>query len=229
MIWKLFYVKKFPKPFIIHIFASNVKSMELEEIIVRSTDLFHKFGIKAVTMDRIAKELKISKKSLYKEFPNKEKMISTVLYYSIDRNSEKGKEIIADAVDAIEELLLVLIFVRSNMREISAQFVVDLPKYNPDIYEGITRYELNLRYDFFVANLRRGISEGYYRDTIDIENIANLQCRTIFNPKLMNFRGTLDKLFTLDMFKTYLEYHIYGIATERGRDLIDKRLENLNE
>ena len=58
-----------------------MKSIDLEKsIVVTSTELFLTLGFKSVTMDDIAEEMKISKKTIYMFFANKEALVQSVVF-----------------------------------------------------------------------------------------------------------------------------------------------------
>ena len=58
-----------------------MKSIDLEKsIVVTSTELFLTLGFKSVTMDDIAEEMKISKKTIYTFFANKEALVQSVVF-----------------------------------------------------------------------------------------------------------------------------------------------------
>ena len=71
-----------------------MKTVDLEKsIVVTSTELFLTLGFKSVTMDDIAEEMKISKKTIYTFFANKEALIQSVVFSMYNYITTKPKQI----------------------------------------------------------------------------------------------------------------------------------------
>ena len=107
---------------------------ELENILVKVGELYHKYGIKSVTMDDVARELGISKKTLYLHVENKNDLVSKVMDYFLDYKDTEFLKILSKKQNAIEELLEVGIYIIKAFRDFNPSTEYDLKKYYPVVY-----------------------------------------------------------------------------------------------
>ena len=104
--------------------------MELKQrILHRAEDLFLRYGIKSVTMDDIARELGISKKTLYQFVENKTDLIQQIFRQKIEGEIKLIAEIRATAQDAIDEMMKIARHAIDELRKLTPTIVYDLQKY----------------------------------------------------------------------------------------------------
>lgn len=184
------------------------------DILIKARDMFMKYGLKSVTMDDVAKELGISKKTLYELFKDKTDLIRQVFNSEVDRmagcirglNDEKNNVI--DKMISINEHLIEM---RKNFPE---NIKFDLNKYYPEIMnenrvliEGYMRVAIK-------ENLILGQKQGLFRQDIDCDIIAALQVARAniiddITRQLQTYN--YEKIIT-----TIFDYHIRAICTEEG-------------
>src|ERR1700733_4118922 len=79
-----------------------------ERILIKAADLFCRYGIRTITMDEIASQLGISKKTIYQFFTDKDDMVSAVIEQEIHRNELECNEFRGNAADAVQQIFLAL-------------------------------------------------------------------------------------------------------------------------
>jgi hypothetical protein len=194
-----------------HIFAPAMRN----KIIQKSTDLFLKLGFKSVTMDDIANEMAISKKTIYTHFKNKTALVKECTCNTLHNITTGIDEICSLEQNPIEELFEIKKFVMGTIEAEQSSPQYQLQKYYPEIFEGIKESHFEKMMECTRKNLRRGIDQGLYRSNLNIDFIARLYFLGIHGIKDQN-------LFPIEMFSTqflteeYLEYHIRGIVTPEG-------------
>lgn len=199
-----------------------------DNILIKTEQLFLKYGIKSVTMDDIARELSISKKTLYQFFDNKVDLLRQMTEKHIERDMEAMCAIRQHSKNALEELFKVA---QHAMREISRfsspNTIFDLQKYYPETWKTFEDFQSNNIYKHVKDNLERGITEGVYRDDLDADIIAKLYVsKTLCVVDEVTFpTAEYDKV---RLFKQFFYYHIRGIATQKGLKLLEKYLAELN-
>lgn len=183
-------------------------------IINSAADLFHRFGIKTITMDEIARELGMSKKTIYKYFSDKDKLVYEVIESHLIQEKAKSENVKVLASNAIEEIFMHMGLMKDMLANINGTFFYDLKKFHPAAFDCYLSFKA-----FFIdsvkQNLQRGINDGLYRPEIKINILAQLRVEsidlafdsTIFNPKDFNILET--QIETLDHF-------LHGIVTEKG-------------
>jgi len=192
-----------------------------EKIILKSTELFLNLGFKSVTMDDIASEMGISKKTIYVHFPNKTKLVEVTTMHLFELISH-GIDCICELNKSpIEELYDIKRFVMDHLKDEKSSPQYQLKKYYPKIYATLKQKQFEVMHECVNENLSRGINQGIYRETINIEFIT----RIYFNSMLAIKDADLFplKIFSMNMLlENYLEYHLRGICTENGVKILNQ-------
>ena len=110
-----------------------------EKILIGTIQVFNKKGLK-LTMDDVADELKISKKTIYKEFNSKEEMFETMADYVFDNIKVREEEIIDSKEYSTEEKIrLLLSAMPESYRNINFQELHPLKEKYPKVYKKLQR------------------------------------------------------------------------------------------
>ena len=185
-----------------------------ELIISTASRLFEQFGIRSVSIDNVCNELRISKKTFYNYFPQKEDLVEAVLIYQRNIQHEKFLKIFKNK-NAIDSLILTIREIRKTIGQESLAMCNDLEKYYPkvnDKYEQIAREEIRAGFERF---LNQGIEEGYFRDDLDVEMIAlfhSLQMKKTFEQMSQDPKKYSKKR----IFDFFIDLMIHLIANEKG-------------
>ncbi len=202
-------------------------NQELENILQRVSELYNKYGIKSVTMDDVARELGISKKTLYQYVINKNDLVAKVLDYMLAKGDCDMKKLHEKDLNAIEELLEVGVHIIKTTKDYNPSTEYDLKKYYPDLYKKMYNIRKEKMYAAVLRNIQTGKKEGLFREDLDDEIIAKMQTSRFLN------MGTDEVINPEDMFKPkyILElfiYHIRGIANEKGINVLEKTLNQID-
>lgn len=185
--------------------------------------LFMKYGIKSVTMDDIAKELGVSKKTLYKYFKDKNAIVSTLM--KMDQNSEMQKlsSLTNSSTNAIEETFAFSQVLIEKLKTVNPSLMYDLEKYHPKAWSLFINHKRVDVFNCIRANIERGKDEGFYVSIINAEVVAKLYSEKIdliFNQEIF----PLGKFSVEEVYTEMIEYHLRGIVNEKGRQyLIEKK------
>jgi len=192
-----------------------------ERIQQKARELFMRYGFRSVTMDEIAGQTGISKKTLYQFFEDKDALVEAVMRSELDYMQTQCTKQMKEAENAIEEIFLDMDAMEVVMDAMNPQIVFDLEKFYPKTFEKFKKHKNNFLLDIIKKNLERGIDEEVYRNDFDIEIIARFRLESaflIFNPELFpHIKYSLNKVST----EIYYHY-LHGIATPKGKKLIEK-------
>jgi len=189
--------------------------MTRDEILVRTKEMFMRYGIRSVTMDDIARELGISKKTLYQHVDNKDDLIKAIIENYIENETECMKEISQDSVDPIDQMLTIARHVITILRDVNPKTMYDLKKYYRPYFKMMDAFHLDHVYHVIKRNLIRGVEEGLYRENIDADIIAKLYVgKTMLISDEELFPAADYDRHTL--FAQYMIYHLRGILSEKG-------------
>jgi len=200
---------------------------ELKNILMKARELYMKYGIKSITMDDVAKELGISKKTLYQFVADKEDLVGKFVDFEIEMRQEEICRCFNKGFNAIEELFEISIFVNRLMRNQNPATEYDLRKYYPAHYQKTVKARREGMYNYLLLNLKKGKDEGLYRDELNNEIIAKLYISRSENIHF-NELFTIEEFTSVNLFLELLNYHIRAIATEKGIIELEKKIKGLD-
>lgn len=195
-----------------------------ETILKKAGEIFLKYGFKSVTMDDIANDLGISKKTIYKYYKNKVELVDEVVGYFHEDMHKTINNICALGHNAIEENFEIKKVFKEMFKNSDDSPMYQLEKYYPKTYKKIIDSEFVVFKDCIATNLKKGIQEGLYRKDINIELVTKFYFSlmlSLHNSNLHTYnKNTLAKLET-----SAIEYHTRAIASEVGLQVLEEQLE----
>ena len=194
-----------------------------EQLLSRVAAIYKKYGIKSVTMDDIARELGISKKTLYQYVANKKVLVEHAVNYEITYSNCQIEQIVGEGLNAIDELLAMNRHIIKMLKDHNPASKYDMRKYYPDLNEKIEKRKRQCMYDAIIKNIHKGQREGIFRQDLNSDIIARMQISRIENSE-DNDLFSLDELVSPDFVVEMFMYHIRGLANRNGIDLLEKRL-----
>jgi AcrR family transcriptional regulator len=194
-----------------------------EKIIKKAGDMFLKLGFKSITMDDIASEMCISKKTIYKYFCNKELLIEETTAYIHKEVHEIIDNIVAKNHNAIEENFEIRkMFSEMFKSSADSSPIYQLKKHYPEIYEKVMSREINECSMWFKQNIIKGIDNGLYRNDLNIDTYVKFYYTLIFNIN----ENTSSEKEAQKLELQALEYHTRAMATLIGITELEKQLQN---
>jgi TetR/AcrR family transcriptional regulator, cholesterol catabolism regulator len=195
--------------------------LELQErILLKGDELFRRFGIRSITMDDIAKQLGVSKKTIYQHFPDKDELVIEMTKLNIGRHFNEVEKCCGPAsINAIAELFAVNNSVGEMIRSFNPIMFYDLQKYHPKAWLAFREFRNKYVYEKIVDNMKRGIEEGFYRSDFDIEILAKMRLEQV--DMTFNYDVFPPTEFQFSKVMEELTFHfLYGMVNEKGFELI---------
>lgn len=195
-----------------------------EKIISKASDMFLKLGFKSITMDDIAGEMCISKKTIYKYFCNKEILIEESTATIHKQVHQIIDSIIIKNYNAIEENFEIRKMFKEMFKSSDTSPIYQLKKHYPEIYEKVMSREFTECNAVFKQNIEKGIEQGLYRENVNIESYIRFYYLLVFSIK----ESTSSEKEAQKLELEILEYHTRAIATPNGIIELEKQLLNSN-
>ncbi|WP_134148233.1 TetR/AcrR family transcriptional regulator [Flavobacterium sp. 270] len=196
-----------------------------DKIIAKASELFLKLGFKSVTMDDIAGEMCISKKTIYKYFCNKEVLIEESTEVVHKQVHEVIDTIVAKNHNAIHENFEIReMFCEMFKNSIDSSPIYQLKKHYPEIYQKIMTEEIDLCSQWFRENIEKGIREKLYRADLNIDVYVRFYYTLIFNINETTVSDKESQQLELEA----LEYHTRAMSTPLGILELEKQLKRIN-
>lgn len=199
-----------------------------EKILQKATDMFLNLGFKSVTMDDLAQEMGISKKTIYTHYENKTKLVeesTSNLFCSI---SEGIDYICSLNKNPIEELYEIKKFVMLHLKNEKSSPQYQLQKYYPKIHESIKVRQFDVMQECVLANVKKGIELGIYRENLNIDFVSRIYFTGVINIKDQKI-FPVEKFPITELMDDYLEYHLRGIVTPKGRKILNSIINSNQE
>jgi AcrR family transcriptional regulator len=190
--------------------------MDQREVIIRRSEkMFLRLGVRSVTMDDVAKELGISKKTLYQFFDNKDALVEAVISTHVDAEKEIMDNICANAADALDEIRTIGAFITATIEDVSPSALFDLQKYYHKSWELLMKKQDDHVISCIMRNLERGRKEGLYRQDLNPEIVARIYGKSTFFV-VDAISESASKFTRRELIWELHNYHVHGIATPKG-------------
>lgn len=218
---------KFPFVYL-HSQFINEKALMKETILKKAGEIFLKYGFKSVTMDDIANDLGISKKTIYKYYKNKVELVDEAVCYFHEDLHKTITNICTVGHNAIQENFEIKKIFKELFKNADDSPMYQLEKYYPKTYKKIIANELSVFKECITNNLEKGIKEGLYRKDLNLELITKFYfslMMSVHDSSLYTYnKNTMNKLEICA-----LEYHTRAISTAKGLQILEEQLEkNMN-
>ena len=143
---------------------TETRTEQLKERILEATiRVFNRKGLK-LTMDDLAEELSMSKKTIYTVFTDKQALFAEMVDYCFDKIKESERMVMEDeSLPTVEKLRKVLGVMPEGYQEIDLRQIYPLKNKFPDIYRKVEE-RLENGWEQVIELLRRGMAEGSIRE-----------------------------------------------------------------
>jgi len=196
--------------------------MEIRERILSTAEkLFRKFGIRSVTMDEIASELGISKKTIYQNFEDKDSIVHEIARTNMICDVEESERIYKESANPIEQVFRETTLLRKQAATINPAVFYDLKKYHPKTWQLFLEYNKVNFLESIRKNLKDGVTQGFYRTEINIEVLARLRMEEVefaFNQDVF----PIEKFNQIEVHTTFIDHFLRGIMTSKGIEYYEK-------
>ncbi len=192
-----------------------------ERIQSKAKELFHQYGFKSVTMDEIASQSGVSKKTIYQYYSDKDELVDVVIRNITSYSKFLCDQNIGMARDAVHELFQAMNVIQQIIGDMNPVMMYDLERAHPNSYKVFLDFRNKYLHDVIIANLHRGIKEGLYRPDINIELVTKIRLEQL----MLGFNQHIfppSKFNIVDTQKSIIEHFLFGVASLKGFNLILK-------
>ncbi|PWK79186.1 TetR family transcriptional regulator [Mucilaginibacter oryzae] len=186
-----------------------------QKIADKAHDLFIRYGIRSISMDKIAGSLGISKKTVYQFFSSKDDLVTTFVENEITVNIARCESLKAKNSDAILELFFILTYAKDFYKTLYPALMHDLENNHPDAFKKLHEHRQGYLAELMKANMTCGVRNDLYQDDLNFEVITEFLLESltiILNPDLPHINNQWELLFG---------YLIRGLLTAKGLALFN--------
>lgn len=196
--------------------------MEIRERIQqKAEELFRIYGIRSVTMDEIANQLGVSKKTIYQSFSDKNELVDAVISEMLEKNKGNCDSCRTKATNAVQEVFFAIQIMREIMANMNPSILFDLERGYPGAMKKFVLFKYDFLYGIIMQNVRWGREDGLYRIDFNEEIFAKARVEMIslpFNEQLF----PKSRLTLFEVQKELMEFFLHAIATPKGLKLLEK-------
>ena len=192
------------------------KNNDETRIIDAASDRFMNAGFYKVTMDEIASDLRMSKKTVYKFFPSKETLLKAIVHTLMRRIEGEVHGIISSDRPIEEKLTTLLEFVGKHMRRLSRPFMTDVQRFAPILWKEIEVFRRERVLNKLQQMFKQAKKEGVFREDLDPDLfflVLNTTIQGIMNPQVLSQQPFSAE----EAFKGIFRILYEGVLTDEAR------------
>ncbi|RYY41700.1 MAG: TetR/AcrR family transcriptional regulator [Chitinophagaceae bacterium] len=192
-----------------------------ERILVKAHELYNRYGIRSVSMDDIAAQTGMSKKTLYLYYADKEELVNAVFSRIMEDNKAACCQSQTASDNALHEIFLAFDRVQEMFTTMNPAVLFDMEKYHSPTFSKFKAYQNEFLYGMLRSNFERGIAEGIYREELDADILTRYRIASM----MMAFNLDVFPMSRTSLWQVQwelLEVFLYGVATPKGEKLIQK-------
>ncbi|MBM3433429.1 MAG: TetR/AcrR family transcriptional regulator [Bacteroidetes bacterium] len=148
-------------------------------ILQRAMDMFQRYGLRAMTMDDVCRELSMSKKTLYQYFSNKADLVDQAVHHVFCAHKVAMDEIGSAHENAIDRMVHRYAFLMRMIESHGPNMMYPLKKYYPKTFEWLFAQRQQTMVEALVQTIRDGQAQRLFRDDLDAELVAKIHFTTM--------------------------------------------------
>lgn len=197
--------------------------MEIQERIIEQAGmLFARYGIRSITMDTLAEEMGISKRTIYENFKDKDDLLFEVIQYFKKYQHARASEIIKQSENVISALFRLVDSMINEMKQVNPLFFQDIKRYHSQIFAKIQEKGEIRDHSMTEKILKKGIEQHLFRTDLNCE-IINMTMHYLFDIFSPESKLTTMGYHRGELFNNIIIPYLIGISTEKGRSLIESQ------
>lgn len=190
-----------------------------ELIVETALNLYTKQGVKAITMDKIVKELHTSKRTLYTHFEDKNAIVKACLLEYNRSVSKENEEIIRSAENVIEAMGRLHQLIVTRAHQVNPNFFTDIANYHPGLLNESYKASGHFAHTQLLNIASWGMQDGIFHDELDIEVVGKtvgVMLKLLNDNQLFPIHEYSKERLTFGMLLPYLR----GLCTAKGLKLV---------
>lgn len=180
-------------------------------------------------MDDLARELGMSKKTIYQYVENKEDLVNKAFEAHMETSSIEVHEIFNNSeLDAMNQLVVAARTHSTLLRKINPSALFDLKKYYKSCWKALQIHQEEIIYNYIYKNIEEGIEQGLYRKNLNKEIVTSFYVEQM-KSMTENTSPHFQKHKLAEVYIEFLYYHVHGIASDKGIAHFNKIIEDVRE
>lgn len=184
-------------------------------ILQRAMEMFQRYGLRAMTMDDVCRELSMSKKTLYQYFSNKADLVDQAVRHVFCMHKANMDRLSEEHENAIDRMIHRFAFLMKMMESHGPNMMFPLKKYYPKTFEWLFAQRQRTMVDALVQTLKDGQAQRLFRDDLDVDTVAKIHFTTMVGLADGDF-ATSSMAERRELIWTAISLFIRSISTAQG-------------
>ncbi|HVN49538.1 MAG TPA: TetR/AcrR family transcriptional regulator [Bacteroidota bacterium] len=189
---------------------------EKRRIVEAASKKFFESGVSKVTIDEVAADMGMSKKTIYKYFPSKDELLIAGVRSHMERIGKEVSGIINSPASFEKKMAAFLVVIGRQISRISSQFQSDLRKVSPQVWNEIDTF----RREVVIAQLKQlfvqAKKEKIFRNDLNVEIFQLMLIHAtqgIVNPTVLS----ANSFSAVEAYKEIIKVLFAGVMTDKGK------------
>jgi len=193
---------------------NNIISQQEEQILEEGFESVADSGVRSFTVDALSKRLAMSKKTIYKFFPSKEKLIQSIIHYVFNRINSVFHNVMTDEPNPAVQYIKIMEKISKFAGRTPVHRLAELKSSYPSIWKELEIFRLSQADKFYVI-LKNAQDQGLARDDINMKSAAIVYINVInstFQPEFF----LKNDLPIKETIRGFVQVVARGIFTPKG-------------
>ena len=197
--------------------------MELKERIINETNGLLKIkSCRLLTMDEIANNLGISKRTLYEQFKDKSSLLENCFNMNFEKAVIDSYKIVETSENSLVSILLMLKKANSSIHTIKYDYIKDLNKYYPEIYQKTFERHINFQKELRNKLLLNALEDNLVLDDINFDLLNSMIQLNLFYCSKNEYMIQNPNHSLIEIAMMHIFTIMRGVSTTKGIEIIDK-------
>ena len=198
--------------------TTNESSAETRRrIVTAALGRFMASGFSTATMDDIARELGMSKKTLYEFFPGKKELLRAATRCNSDACERELSAIAAEKLDFFARARKTFDYIARMYSRLTPAYMNDLRRSAPEVWAEIQEFRRVRVRRHMLELLDHGVAQGVLRKDLDRETLVRLyltMTSALLNPEISGWEPGEQ---IAPIFEVFVRVYFEGLITDAGR------------
>lgn len=198
-------------------------NMELKERIINETNGLLKIkSCRLLTMDEIANNFGISKRTLYEQFKDKSSLLENCFNMNFEKAVIDSYKIVETSENSLVSILLMLKKANSSIHTIKYDYIKDLNKYYPEIYQKTFERHINFQKELKNKLLLNALEDNLVLDDINFDLLNSMIQLNLFYCSKNEYMIQNPNHSLIEIAMMHIFIIMRGVSTTKGIEIIDK-------
>jgi AcrR family transcriptional regulator len=189
-------------------------NQQLNQILEVGFDSVAETGVRAFTVESLAKRLAMSKKTIYKFFPTKEKLIRSIMQFVFTQINSTFNKVMVEEPNPAVQFIKIMETIAKFAGRVPVDKIAELKSLYPDIWKEIESFRLSHQDDFYTI-LHDAQEQGLARDDINMRSASIIYINIInstFQPEFF----LKNDLPIRETIRGFVQVVARGIFSDKG-------------